>query len=192
MHQLMDESRKMEHLYIFTFRSIIRLHRIFILIPIASQDAEGIFIVNNRTLGRHQTVVEQEFGTKPMHVSHIHLVNAFIRNMGLNTFFHATGSAVCKRQTQHLTKRHSLFVRPTNALGKNLGLATSRRSQHQMVPTLGLYHSLLKPVGRKSCLNLIRVHGLHRYRLILQIYHFYLSYLAFSKKILYLQLICRR
>ena len=61
-----------------------------------------------------------------------------------------------------------------------------------MVPTLGLYHRLLKPVGRKSCLNLIRVHGLHRSRLILQIYHFYLSYPAFSKKILYLQLICRR
>ena len=127
-----------------------------------------------------------------MNVSYIHLVNAFISDMGLNTFFHATGSAVCKRQTQHLIERHPLFVRSTNALGKNLGLATSRRSQHQMVPSLGLYHLLLKLVGRKSCLNLIRVHGLHIDGLIIQIYHFYLSYPAFSKKILYLHLICRR
>ena len=84
-----------------------------------------------------------------MHIAHEYFASDLVAHAPGYALCHATGGAIGERETQHVGIIHPVFVRTTDAFGKNLCLAASRRSQNKMVAALCLNHFLLAWVGNK-------------------------------------------
>ncbi len=82
-----------------------------------------------------------------MDVSHEDIFSFFLPYPKVHTLAHATRRAIGESQAQHVVGAHSAGESLPDAFGKNLRLATPRRREHEMLPTLEVKNFLLRLVG---------------------------------------------
>ena len=132
IHQMGDE----HHTVVVAAPLVIAHDFILILIEISGEDAHRRVVVDDRSLTGHHGILKEKTGTEAMDIAHKHLRRARVTEIGADTLAHTTGSPIGKRQTEHITVGHSPGMSLTDALGKNLCLAASRRCQNEVAAML--------------------------------------------------------
>ena len=122
-------------------------YRILVLIKVLCEYAVNCIIINDCALSWHYVVGEKKTGAKPVDVSHEYIFCLILSYPYVNTLAHAARRAIGKRQAQHIVRLHAVGESLTNALGKNLRLATSWGSEHEMLTMLDVKNFLLRLVG---------------------------------------------
>ena len=149
--QLLHQVGKVDDIEIFAAALGILHHLHFVLVEIASHDADGIIVVDDGGLGGNHVVFKQELRAETVDVTHIDLSNLAVIDVFAYALYHAPCSTVGERQAEHVVIGHTVALVGTSyAFGENLSLPASRRCQHQMIAAFGIDHLSLTLVGLKG------------------------------------------
>ncbi len=128
VHQVREE----HDLCMRPFASEVTSDEIFVLIKVTRQNTVCCVVIDDGALRRNDTIGEEETGTEAMDVSYKHILRFFHSHPFIDTFAHAPCRTVCEGETQHILRLDTLSECLTDPLGKDLRLATPRRSENKM------------------------------------------------------------
>lgn len=139
VHQMSEE----HDLCMRPLPSEVTLHELLVFVEIACQDTVRRIIVDDGAFCRHDAIGEEKTGTEPMDVAYKDIFCLFLSHTFVDTFAHAACRPVGEGQAQHIFWLDTVGERQTDALGKDLCLAATRRREDEMLPALDIKDFLL-------------------------------------------------
>ncbi len=125
------------------FPAEVTFNEVFVFVEVTGQDTVCRVIIDDSTLCRHNAVGEEKTRTEAVDIAYEDILCLFLSHAFIDTFPHAACCPVGEGETQHILRLDTISERQTDALGKDLRLATSRRSKDEMLPALEIKDFLL-------------------------------------------------
>ena len=98
-------------------------------------DVLHIALVDDGAVVMYHPVVEEHLGAVAVDVAHKEVVGNGIAGAVGNALSHALGGTVGESEAEHVAVLHAALMRMHHTLCQDVGLAASRRRQHQVPPT---------------------------------------------------------